>query len=92
MTRKQPRDTKYERRQKHDQAIDLDRHCFNSAGAFQTCHMLPHLDNRPEQWNEHAEENPSDADQDYAEQRQIRDPSHVILQAFSQPPKTDDAL
>jgi hypothetical protein len=80
MTRKQPRGTKYERRQKHNQAIDLDRHCFNSAGAFHTRHLPPHLDAYPEQWNQDGEENPRDADEHYAGHREFRQPSHVILQ------------
>jgi hypothetical protein len=69
MARKQPQDAKYERRQKHDQAIDVDRHRFNSACAFQTRHPPPHLDAHPEQWHEHAEQNPSDADEDYGQKR-----------------------
>src|SRR3954465_6152349 len=80
MTRKQPRDTKYERWQKHDQAIDVDRRISNSAVAFQTFHLPPHLDAYPERWNQDREENPRDADEPYAEKRQFREPSHVILQ------------
>src|SRR3954452_6108863 len=77
MTRKQPRNTKYERRQKHDEAIDLDRHRVNSTGAFHTRHLSPHLDAHPEQWNEHGEENPRDADEHYAEHGPCRQSSHV---------------
>jgi len=84
MTRKQPRATKYKRRQKHDQGVDLDRHGFDAAGAFQDRHLPPHLDAHPEQWNEHGEENPRNADDHYAEHGPFRQPSHLILQGACQ--------